>query len=99
MYLRKISYLVAVFALCTGLAGCAERVDIMLADFEGDDFGSWEVTGECFGSRPAHGPLGDQGEVKGVEGKGFLNTYHGGDRCSFSLKVAHSFRRWRKGFG
>ncbi len=81
MYLRKISYLVAVFALCTGLAGCAERVDIMLADFEGDDFGSWEVTGECFGSRPAHGPLGDQDEVKGFEGKGFLNTYHGGDRA------------------
>jgi hypothetical protein len=65
MYLRKISYLVAVFALCMGLTGCAERHDIMLADFEGDDFGDWVVTGECFGSRPAHGPLGDQGKVKG----------------------------------
>jgi len=53
----------------------------MLADFEGTDFGDWEVTGECFGTGPANGALGDQGEVKGFEGKGFLNTYHGGDRA------------------
>lgn len=77
----KTSYLAAAFAICMALAGCAERYDITLADFEGDDFGDWKVTGECFGSRPAHGPLGDQGEVKGFEGKGFLNTYHGGNRA------------------
>jgi len=74
MYLRKISYLVAVFALCMGLAGCAERHNIMLANFEGEDFGNWEVTGECFGTGPANGALGDQAEVKGFAGKGFLNT-------------------------
>ena len=53
--------------------------DIILADFEGDDFGDWTYTGDCFGSGPAHGPLGDQKSVAGFEGKGFLSTYHGGD--------------------
>jgi len=43
----------------------------MLADFEGDNFGKWAVTGECFGSRPANGALGDQDEVKGLEGRFF----------------------------
>jgi len=81
MYLMKILCLVAVFALCVGLAECAETNNIMLADFEGNDFGGWQVTGECFGSGPAHGPVGDQGEVKGFEGKGFLNTYHGGNEA------------------
>lgn len=80
MYLRRISYWIAVLAICVGLAGCAGRHDIMLADFEGQDFGDWEVTGECFGNGPAHGPLGDQAEVRGFEGKRFLNTYHGGDK-------------------
>jgi hypothetical protein len=36
----------------------------MLADFEGRDFGDWQVTGESFGSEPAHGPLSDQAEVE-----------------------------------
>ncbi|MHC4423410.1 MAG: GH32 C-terminal domain-containing protein [Planctomycetota bacterium] len=72
MCLGKISYLATAFAICMVLAGCAERHDITLADFEGDDFGDWKVTGECFGSGPAHGPLGDQAEVKGFEGKRFL---------------------------
>ncbi len=52
MYLRRISYWIAVLAICVGLAGCAGRHDIMLADFEGVDFGDWEVTGECFGTGP-----------------------------------------------
>jgi sucrose-6-phosphate hydrolase SacC (GH32 family) len=37
-----------VLALFAGLAGWAKRPDIMLADFEGRDFGDWEVTGELF---------------------------------------------------
>lgn len=81
MHLHKTLSLAVVLALFAGLAGCAEREDIMLADFEGEDFGNWEVTGECFGTGPANGALGDQAEVKGFEGKGFLNTYHGGNRA------------------
>jgi hypothetical protein len=48
MHLHKILSLAAVLALFAGLAGCAERPDIMLADSEGQDFGHWEVTGELF---------------------------------------------------
>jgi len=65
--------------LCRMLFAAPNQHDIILADFEGDDFGDWTYTGDCFGSGPAHGPLGDQKNVAGFEGKGFLSTYHGGD--------------------
>lgn len=70
-----------VFCWLAAAAVSQDLNDIMIADFEGSGYGNWVVTGEAFGTGPARGPLGDQAEVKGFEGKGFVNTYHGGDRA------------------
>ena len=60
--------------------GAAEpREKIVLADFEGPDYGKWEATGEAFGKGPANGTLASQQQVSGFEGKGLVNTYLGGD--------------------
>jgi fructan beta-fructosidase len=53
--------------------------DLIIADFEAADFGGWAVTGEAFGKGPAAGALPGQMEVTGFQGKGFVNSYHGGD--------------------
>ena len=53
--------------------------DILIADFEGSDYGDWKVTGEAFGPHPARGTLLGQMKVTGFEGKGLMNTYYQGD--------------------
>ncbi|NQU22042.1 MAG: hypothetical protein HQ567_12220 [Candidatus Nealsonbacteria bacterium] len=57
----------------------AERPPILLADFEGQDYGDWKVEGEAFGKGPARGTLDNQQPVSGFRGKGLVNTYLGGD--------------------
>lgn len=53
--------------------------DIVIADFEGEDYGDWEVSGQAFGSGPARGPLSGQMPVSGYKGKGLVNSFTGGD--------------------
>ncbi|MBI4607311.1 MAG: hypothetical protein HY721_35545 [Planctomycetes bacterium] len=55
------------------------RPPILIADFEGMDYGDWKVTGSAFGEKPATGTLPNQQRVSGFEGKGLVNTYLGGD--------------------
>jgi fructan beta-fructosidase len=62
-----------------------ERSDILIADFEGDDYGGWKTTGEAFGKGPARGTLPDQMPVTGYRGKGLVNSYHGGDQSTGTL--------------
>ncbi len=57
-----------------------ERPPIVLADFEGPDYGDWKAEGAAFGTAPAPGTLGGQQEVTGFQGKGLINTFLGGDR-------------------
>lgn len=70
------------FVFCAG--GFAEdaRPDVVVADFEGDDFGDWNVEGSAFGAGPARGRVDAQGDVFGFEGKGLANSCHGGDVAS-----------------
>jgi len=58
----------------------APRPKIVLADFEGDDYGDWQATGEAFGKGPARGTLPRQQRVSGFLGKGLVNTFLDGDR-------------------
>jgi fructan beta-fructosidase len=53
--------------------------DLLIADFEGDDYGEWTTTGEAFGSAPAPGTLPHQMQVSGYQGEGLVNSYLGGD--------------------
>jgi non-lysosomal glucosylceramidase len=62
-----------------------QREDILLADFEGPDYGEWTATGEAFGGRPAGGTLPDQQPVGGFVGEGLVNTFLGGDGARGTL--------------
>jgi hypothetical protein len=66
-------------------AGGADQADLVMADFEGPDYGDWKVTGEAFGSGPARGALPQQMQVSGFLGNGLVNTYLGGDRSTGTL--------------
>ncbi|OHB66290.1 MAG: hypothetical protein A2V70_12450 [Planctomycetes bacterium RBG_13_63_9] len=64
-------------------AGAAD--DVLIADFEGPDYGGWTVTGEAFGPGPAQGTLPNQMSVSGFEGKGLVNSFHKGDGSTGTL--------------
>jgi uncharacterized protein (DUF608 family) len=57
----------------------APRPAIVLADFEGPNYGQWETAGDAFGQGPAKGTLRGQQKVSGFEGQGLVNTFLGGD--------------------
>jgi fructan beta-fructosidase len=61
------------------------RPDIVLADFEGDDYAPWTVTGTAFGTSPARGTLPNQMAVEGFDGRGLANSYVGGDDATGRL--------------
>ena len=68
---------------------------IVLADFEGKDYGSWKTTGTAFGSGPAHGTMPKQMHVDGFLGAGLVNSFTGGDAAMGSL-TSPPFRIERK---
>src|SRR5580704_496760 len=74
-----------------------DRPDILVADFEGDDYGDWKTTGEAFGKRPARGTLPGQMPVTGFKGKGLVNSFNGGDKSTGTL-TSPAFKVQRKYF-
>jgi len=72
----------AAFALLLALgfaAGAVASEDIVIADFESDNYGEWEVTGTAFGPGPARGTLPRQMPVGGYVGERLVNSFYGGD--------------------
>lgn len=69
--------------------------DLLIADFEGSNYGSWKSTGEAFGSGPAQGALPGQMAVSGFKGKGLVNSFHKGDDTTGTL-VSPEFKIERK---
>ncbi len=69
---------VALVGECQEVPGPAPRPPIVLADFEGDDYGPWKVEGEAFGPGPAKGTFPNQHTVSNFLGRGLVNTYYGG---------------------
>jgi len=59
--------------------------DIVIADFEGPDYGGWRVTGVAFGDAPARGTLPNQMAVDGFLGKGLANSFNKGDGSAGTL--------------
>jgi fructan beta-fructosidase len=80
-------YLLLLPALLFGqpLLAAEPRADILIADFEQDDYGEWRTEGTAFGERPARGALPSQMAVHGFEGKQLVNTFHGGDDATGKL--------------
>jgi fructan beta-fructosidase len=71
--------------LLVGPAVSADEATILIADFEGADYGSWQVEGEAFGPGPARGTLAGQMDVDGFEGRGLVNSFHQGDGTTGTL--------------
>ncbi|MCS1408303.1 MAG: Levanase [Verrucomicrobia subdivision 3 bacterium] len=65
---------VGLLAVQVGLAQ-----EVVIADFEGDDYGRWTSEGNAFGSAPARGKIDGQQEVSGFQGRGLVNTFYNGD--------------------
>jgi sucrose-6-phosphate hydrolase SacC (GH32 family) len=59
--------------------------DILIADFEGPNYGTWKTTGQAFGPGPAHGTLPGQMEVSGFKGKGLVSSFYGSDQTTGTL--------------
>jgi len=79
-------YFLGVILLAAIASGAgAQQRDILIADFEGDDYGEWQATGEAFGPGPAQGTLPNQMLVSGFEGKGLVNSYYGRDPTTGTL--------------
>lgn len=72
-----------------GLLGLAPAIcvgdDLLIADFEGKNYGTWTVTGTAFGPGPAQGALRGQMHVDGYRGKGLVNTFFNGDASTGTL--------------
>ena len=66
-------------------ASAADRPDILIADFEGADYGAWHAEGEAFGRAPARGALAGQMAVSGFAGQGLVNSFAGGDATTGTL--------------
>ena len=66
----------------------APRPDIVLQDFEADNYGTWKAEGEAFGAAPQKAPAGDQQPVAGFAGAGFAGSYAGKDDLEGTLTSA-----------
>lgn len=75
--------LVVVIFSCAAIVRAAD--DIVVADFEGTNYGAWKVTGKAFGNAPARGTLPGQMLVDGFAGKRLVNSFVGGDQSTGTL--------------
>lgn len=79
-------YLSILLAASTILIASGRADDLVVADFEGADYGSWKTTGEAFGPGPARGTLPGQMQVDGFKGKGLVNSFYKGDNTAGTLR-------------
>ncbi|MEK7677125.1 MAG: GH32 C-terminal domain-containing protein [Verrucomicrobiota bacterium] len=70
---------------CGSLTAGAAEPDIVVADFEGKDYGEWQTTGAAFGPAPARGTLPNQMPVSGFAGQGLVNSFYRGDDSTGTL--------------
>ncbi|WP_165230187.1 glycoside hydrolase family 32 protein [Aquisphaera insulae] len=74
-----------VVCLFAGTAMAADRGDIAVADFEGEDYAGWDAKGTAFGKHPARGAFPGQSYPDGFLGRGLVNSYMGGDAATGTL--------------
>ena len=68
-----------------GLTAAHAAEDIVLADFEGADYGAWTADGTAFGGGPARGTLPGQMKVEVFLGKGLVNSFNGASGQAFNF--------------
>lgn len=74
-----------VWVLLFGAVAASAADDVLMADFEGTDYGGWKAEGDAFGPGPARGTLPNQQKVSGYLGGGLVNTYYKGDGSKGTL--------------
>ena len=62
-----------------------QAADIVIADFEGADFGDWTVTGDAFGKAPATASQAKEHFVSDFKGKGLAGSFVFHDRLYGTL--------------
>ncbi|MCD8165261.1 MAG: GH32 C-terminal domain-containing protein [Bacteroides sp.] len=67
------------------MTSCFSPSDIVIADFDGDNYGAWKIEGNAFGTAPAPGNLPGQQNVQGYTGKGLANSFHEGENSIGTL--------------
>lgn len=67
------------------IASPGQDADILIADFEEDDFGQWAVDGEAFGAGPTRVDAKSRPQINGFEGRGFASSFFGGHRSEGEL--------------
>jgi sucrose-6-phosphate hydrolase SacC (GH32 family) len=82
---RHCLTILAVLLFCGTTVLADTPPDILIADFEGTDYGAWKTTGEAFGPGPARGTLPGQMHVDGFKGQGLVNSFYGGDKSTGTL--------------
>ncbi|MFM8261406.1 MAG: glycoside hydrolase family 32 protein [Pirellula sp.] len=82
---KIVSMFLATYLLISMLAISANADDILIADFEGDTYETWTVTGDAFGPGPAKGTLPGQMHVDGFRGKALVNSFFQGDNSIGTL--------------
>jgi fructan beta-fructosidase len=92
------------FTMLLAGVGVAGQADLLVADFEGANYGEWQVTGEAFGPGPAHGTLPGQMAVDGFLGRGLVNSFFKGDGTTGTLasppfKIQRHYLRFLIGGG
>ena len=73
----------------------AQTPDLLVANFEGTNYGDWKAAGSAFGDGPAQGTLPNQMSVDGFHGHGLANSFHGGDAATGTL-TSPAFKIQRK---
>jgi fructan beta-fructosidase len=77
------------------LTSCKQRSDIVIADFESDNYGEWTTEGEAFGTGPSDGVITEDFEMGGFEGDGLALSVTGGVESTGKL-VSPAFTIERK---
>lgn len=72
------------FAKNFGVEEAVVPEGIVYEDFE-KGYEKWITKGAAFGKNPARGRIGNQQEVGGIEGKGLVNSFLGGDKSKGKL--------------
>ena len=94
----------AILVALVSLSGLQAAEDILIADFEGTNYGAWKVTGDAFGPGPARGTLPGQMLVEGYLGQGLVNSFYHGDGTTGTLtsppfKIERRFLKFLIGGG
>jgi len=79
------------FLLSVILSGTSLRAAdsmIFIADFEGEDYGDWKISGEAFGEKPMRGTLPRHMRLSSFRGKGLVSSDLGGDKPIDSIQFS-----------